>query len=122
MSLSAGRLVYLTGKLNTIAYSFDNDINNQTKIETNKQKTNVIARPFERAASLGFDLLFLKNIDFNFKAIHMIPIAIGTKNYFCSAPIKVEASIEMALFSIFNFTPPSTVIINVVSPTSEILP
>ena len=87
MSLSLGRLVYLTGKLTTIAYSFESDIKSQIKIETNKQKINVIARPFERAASLGFDLLFLKNIDFNFKAIHMIPI-IGTKIIFVLLQLK----------------------------------
>lgn len=65
MSLSAGRLVYLTGKLTEIVYSFDRDIKSQIKIEINKQKINVTARLLLRAISLGFDLLFLKNIDFN---------------------------------------------------------
>ena len=62
--------MYLTGNFTEIVYSFDNDIKSQIKIETNKQKINVTARLLLRAASLGFDLLFLKNIDFNFKAIH----------------------------------------------------
>ena len=46
-------------------YSFDNDINNQIKIETNRQKIKVTARLFERAASFRFVLVVLLNIDFN---------------------------------------------------------
>jgi len=57
--------MYLTGKVSEMEYSFDKDINNQIKIETNKQKINVTTRLFERATSFIFVLLVFFNNDFN---------------------------------------------------------